>query len=306
MRFRGLDLNLLVALDLLLEVRNVSRAARRLHVSQSTLSGVLARLRAHFGDELLVPSGRQLVATALAESLREPLREAVGRIDAVVSHGGGFDAARSQRHFRMELPDYALASWVPLLLRRLAAQAPHVVLELWPPGGNAPAMLRSGDLDVAITPMFYADPAFANEPLSEDIMVIAGWRGNRRLRHAPDVATLRALRQIVMRTDRARLSLVVAPDELDMFTGEGRVAMVAPNFSCIPASLVGTEFVAMLHRRLVRTMQRTLPLVAWELPLGRPSFVYRDYAMMHPVRRDDPGLAWLLDQCRAAVAECDA
>jgi len=306
MRFKGLDLNLLVALDTLLEMRNVSRAAQRLHMSQSALSGALARLRNHFGDQLLVPTGRQLVATALAESLREPLRDAIGRIDSVVSHGGGFDAARSLRHFRMELPDYAIASWVPQLLRRLSAQAPGVVLELWQPSGNPAPLLKAGDLDVAITPMFYADPAFSNEPLSEDILVIAGWRGNRRLRCAPDMAALNELGQVVLRTDRARLSLIVPADELDLFTGEGRVAMVAPNFSCIPASLVGTQFVAMLHRRLVRTMQRTLPLVAWELPLGRPSFVYKDFAMIHPVKRHDPGLAWLLAQCRAAVADCDA
>lgn len=306
MRFKGLDLNLLVALDLLLEVRNVSRAARRLHMSQSALSGALARLRAHFGDELLVPVGRQLVATALAESLRDPLREAIGRVDAVVSHGGGFDPAESRRHFRVELPDYALGSWVPWLLRRVSAAAPRVVLELWPPSTGFAPRLRSGELDLAITPMFYVDPTLGNEPLSEDRMVVVGWKGNPRLRRAPDADTLRSLRQVALRTDHARLALVVPEDELELFLAEGRTATVVPNFSCIPACLVGTQQVAVLHRRLARVMQRTLPLVLWDLPLGRAPHTYRDYAALHPVKRDDAGIAWLIDQCRAAITECDA
>jgi LysR family nod box-dependent transcriptional activator len=305
-RFRGLDLNLLIALDMLLEVRNVSRAARRLHMSQSTLSGALSRLRAHFGDELLVPSGRQLVATALADSLREPLREAVGRIESVVSREGGFDPARSQRHFRIELPDYAFATWAPMLLSLVAAQAPQVVLEMQLPGGNPGPLLRAGDLDVSVAPLFYADPAFAVEPLSSDRMVLTGWRGNPRLQQAPDLRTIKSLRQVVVRVDRSRLAPAVPQLELELFLGEGRVATVAPHFSYIPACLVGTAYVAVLHRRLVNAMQRALPLVSWELPLGRPAFVYRDVAMVHPVKRHDAGIAWLLAQCRAAVAACDA
>jgi hypothetical protein len=89
MRFKGLDLNLLVALDVLLQERNVSRAAERLNISQSALSGALARLRQHFGDEILVPSGRQLVPTALSASAAAT--DAILQIEAVVSTDGKFN-----------------------------------------------------------------------------------------------------------------------------------------------------------------------------------------------------------------------
>ena len=70
MRFERLDLNLLVALDALIEDRNVSMAARRLYLSQPALTGALNRLRDFFGDDLLIPSGRQMMLTPKAEELR--------------------------------------------------------------------------------------------------------------------------------------------------------------------------------------------------------------------------------------------
>jgi LysR family nod box-dependent transcriptional activator len=63
------DLNLLVALDALLTERNVTRAGKRLNLSQSAMSGALARLRHCFHDELLVPVERQMALTSVAEGL---------------------------------------------------------------------------------------------------------------------------------------------------------------------------------------------------------------------------------------------
>jgi LysR family nod box-dependent transcriptional activator len=69
------DLNLLVALDALLSERNVTRAGNRLNLSQSAMSGALARLRHYFHDELLVPVGRQMALTPVADGLVEPVRD---------------------------------------------------------------------------------------------------------------------------------------------------------------------------------------------------------------------------------------
>ena len=69
MRYKGIDLNLLAALDVLLTERNVTRAAARLNLSQSATSSALARLREQFDDELLVQAGRDLRRSAFAEEL---------------------------------------------------------------------------------------------------------------------------------------------------------------------------------------------------------------------------------------------
>ena len=73
MHFRQLDLNLLVALHTLLDEKNITQAGKRLHLTQSAMSGALARLRQYFGDDLLVQVGRRMVPTPLGESLIEPV-----------------------------------------------------------------------------------------------------------------------------------------------------------------------------------------------------------------------------------------
>src|SRR5215472_18123748 len=106
MHFRQLDLNLLVALDALLMERNITEAGRRLHVTQSAMSGSLGRLREYFGDELLVQIGRKMVPTPLAETLAEPVREILLKVKATVDARPGFDPATSTRRFSLMMSDY--------------------------------------------------------------------------------------------------------------------------------------------------------------------------------------------------------
>ncbi len=81
----GIDLNLLAVLGALLEHRNVTRAGERLSLSQPTMSGALARLRQHFGDELLVRSGREYQLTPMARDLLPAVREALGQVERTLS-----------------------------------------------------------------------------------------------------------------------------------------------------------------------------------------------------------------------------
>ncbi len=99
MRLDRFDLNLLVVLDALLEERNVTRASKRLHIGQSAASAALARLREYFGDELMVPVGRGLMPTPLAQSLAEPVRDTLLRARATIARKPAFDPASAERRF---------------------------------------------------------------------------------------------------------------------------------------------------------------------------------------------------------------
>src|SRR6266404_5109215 len=95
MRFHGLDLNLLVALDALLTHQNVTRAAEQLNLSQSALSGALARLREHFDDELVVLVGGRMEPTPLARTLAEPLHDILLKTKSLVTTTASFDPQTS-------------------------------------------------------------------------------------------------------------------------------------------------------------------------------------------------------------------
>ena len=108
MDLHGFDLNLLVALDALLAERSVTNAGRRVHLSQSAMSGVLARLRHAFNDKLLVASRGGMTLTPLAESLIEPVRSILEEIYRTIIVNVPFDPATSRRVFTIAASDYAV------------------------------------------------------------------------------------------------------------------------------------------------------------------------------------------------------
>jgi LysR family transcriptional regulator, nod-box dependent transcriptional activator len=294
MRFKGLDLNLLVALDILFQELNVTRAAARMNTTQSTMSGILARLRDHFGDPLLVAYGRSLRQTPLAEQLQGPLREAIVRLESIVDTDGGFDPAVSVRHFKVEFPDHLIPVLLPRVTSRLAELAPRVTVEFSLPRGDPAPLLHRGELDLVLTPHTYRTAEFRFMPLQTDRMVVLGWKGNPALAQPPDTRLLDSLPIITVRFDPRRVSESLTAEQLKLIEGKGHIAYIAPTFSSIPLLLVGSRFITFLHRNLAENYAQRLPLVIHDLPFRSP--VLRDVIMFHPNRANDQGLMWLADQ----------
>jgi DNA-binding transcriptional LysR family regulator len=112
MNLNSLDLNLLVALDALLKEANVSRAAMRIGLSQPAASHALQRLRDLIGDPLLVRTGARMEPTPRALGLRAPLAQALDQVRSLFV-SDAFDAARSERQFRLMMPDLAVELLMP-------------------------------------------------------------------------------------------------------------------------------------------------------------------------------------------------
>ena len=132
MELAGVDLNLLVAFDALMEERSVSRAASRLSLSQPGMSNALARLRKVLGDPLLVREGLALVPTPRAEALRQPVRDALAIIRGALDSPVGFDPANDHATCTVSCSDYSLLMLIGPLVRRLAATAPGVTIRVLP------------------------------------------------------------------------------------------------------------------------------------------------------------------------------
>jgi DNA-binding transcriptional LysR family regulator len=134
MNDRGrIDWNLIPTLDALLTERNVSRAARRLGVTQPAMSNALARLRRHFGDELLVRHGNTYALTPTAERLAALARQAVSSSLSLVSSGAEFEPAESVQEFTIAASDYVQATVMPFVLRELHRRAPSVTVAVVAP-----------------------------------------------------------------------------------------------------------------------------------------------------------------------------
>src|SRR5260370_5740022 len=136
MNLNSLDLNLLVALDALLREASVSRAAMRIGLSQPAASHALARLRDLIGDPLLVRSGARMELHPRAQALRGPLAQALDQVRSLFIPDE-FDAVRSERQFRLMMPDLAVELLMPPLMEKITRAAPNVTFDVVPWRGPA-------------------------------------------------------------------------------------------------------------------------------------------------------------------------
>ena len=181
MRFNKLDLNLLVALDALLTECSISRAAARVHLSQSAMSNALARLRAYFGDELLVQVGCTLELTPRAQTMKEPVRDVLMRVDTAIAAQPQFDPSRSDRTFQLLVSDYTTVTLMPHLLALARRQSGTVRFLLSPlPQLDQPQRaLGRGEADLLVIPRNYCSPDHPIETLFEEEYVCMVWNSSR-------------------------------------------------------------------------------------------------------------------------------
>ena len=156
MRYQRLDLNLLPALRALLTEKNVTRAGESIHMTQSAMSGVLARLRDYFDDPLVVQVGRRMELTPLAESLVDKVNDLLLRVDAALASRPAFEPALSRRHFTVIASDYVSTVLLVDVLREVSRVAPGVTIELLHPHANGAAALEAGEVDFIINPVQFA------------------------------------------------------------------------------------------------------------------------------------------------------
>ena len=177
------DLNLLLALDVLLRERHITRAARRLGITQSAASQRLGKLREYFGDRLLAPGRPLLELTPRAQALSAPLASALATLRSALGSGAAFDPGTSERRFVMLGNDLVEAVALPRLLPALAREAPRVGLDVERLDADFTSRLQAGTADVALVPAAFAPPSLRSFRLPDAKFVTLAREGlNKRQR----------------------------------------------------------------------------------------------------------------------------
>lgn len=300
MRFNKLDLNLLVALDALLTEQSISRAAEKTHLSQSAMSNALARLREYFDDELLVHVGRKMEPTARAESLKDPVRDILVRIEASVDTQPQFVPAQSTRLFRMLVSDYTLTVLIPHLQRLAFRKAPGVRFEFRPQAAQPQRALERGEADLLIIPRDYCSTSHPSKTLYEEVYCCVLWRESHLATGAMTAERYLAAGHVVVQpSDGMALS--------DWFMQQAGVKrhVETSTFSFVSQAhlVVGTHRIATMQARLARLATRFLPIAVRDLPVSIPRM--EQVVQWHQYRTADPGLLWLRALLNEAVIEMD-
>jgi DNA-binding transcriptional LysR family regulator len=304
MNLTALDLNLLVVLRALLVERSVTRAARRVGLSQPATSHALSRLRDALGDPLFVRSGRELVPTPRAEGLRDALDDALGRLERALDAPRPFEPRRATRTFTIGTSDYASFVLLPALLARLASAAPGIDLRVRDLGSRSVVDSLSGDeLDLAIAVLGPARrPGLRVEQLFTDRFACLIRRDHPRVR---DELTLERFVELPHAFVAPRGTRGGAVDDALRARGlERRVALLLPNFLVAPHVVARSDLVVTLGERIARTFAEELPLRVLAPPLPLPPFTMS--AVWHDRFEGDGAHAWLRGQVLDAATEIEA
>jgi LysR family transcriptional regulator, nod-box dependent transcriptional activator len=303
MRFNKLDLNLLVALDVLLKERSISRAAETLNLSPSATSNALARLRDYFEDELLVQVGRKMEATPRAAALQDAVRDVLLRVDSTIAMQPQFDPAASDRTFRIFVSDFTQVILAPHMLSLAAQQRFGGRFEFLPQVITPQRDLERGEADLLIIPKDYISPDHPSEVLFEEDFVCVVWRDGALARGELDFDRYAAADHVTMRPAGVN-NLSFEGWFLQRYGLTRRVAAVTYSFVPMAALVVGTDLVATMHRRLAKLLA---PALAVELrPLPVPMSRMQQAVQWHRYRTQDPGLMWLRNLLAQAVQRMDA
>ena len=288
MNLNSLDLNLLTALDALLREANVSRAAMRIGLSQPATSHALQRLRDIFGDPLLVRTGARMELTPRAQALRAPLAQALDQVRGLFVPEE-FDAARSERQFRLMMPDLAVELLMPPLMEKVTRLAPNVRIDVVPWRGPAifhAEFARTIDVVVSIGNAF---KGFHRQLLYTDSDALAVRRGH------PLTPKLKRREAFLAARHVGVIIRGQGEDLIDSWLRtkgiERHISLVVPGYLEALHVAARTDLVAFVPRRLIAALSKQLGLVTVAPPLD-PGI--DEQFMFYPTRAQmDPGSIWL-------------
>jgi DNA-binding transcriptional LysR family regulator len=291
------DLNLLIALDALLEENSVAAAADRLHLSPPAMSRTLSRIRRATGDDILVRSGRTMTPTPRALELREETRDLVRRATAVLTPPRTLDLDALDRVFTIRSHDALACALAPPLTAALRAAAPGVQARLLAEPSADVEDLARGHTDLEIGATEPSRPEIAADTVGTDRMAVIARAGHplavgeltpERLATADHVTVSR----------RGRLHGVI-DDALAERGLSRRVVASLPTSSAALDLVARTDLVTAVAEQVCRPVWTRLGLLARPFPFPVPAVPV--ILTWHHRNDTDPAHAWLRDQVRRAL-----
>ncbi|WP_439140884.1 LysR family transcriptional regulator [Planktotalea sp.] len=289
MRFKRLDLNLLVALDHMLELRSVSAAAEKMFMSQSAMSNALTRIRTYFDDPLLVQVGRRMELTPRAEALRPAIRDILVRVEATIDTELEFDPAGSKRIFNVLLSDYSMRILMPHVFAMAHEQKASVGFNLLPQTGTPYTLLERGEVDLLVTPEQFTSKDHPAAMLFQDEYVVVACKRGAYADVKMDKSTFEAASHVAMVPPNN--AGAVESEILGVAGITRKVDVTSFSFSNLPHLVVGTDRIATIHKHLANIVAERSKLSIYPLPVESP--ILKQMIQWHAYRDLDPGITWL-------------
>ena len=297
--WNAFDLNLLVVFDAVMQEKNLTRTGQRLGLSQSAVSHALARLRHMLKDELFVRTPEGMQPTPRAERMSRPIHQALQEM-RVVLEADEFDPSHASHTFTISANNYAARAVIPTFVRRVAALAPSVVVEVRPIGMlHTFDQLDAGAVNLALDTLTEGGDRFKCVGLLEDDYV-AILSDDHPVTGEPalSVAHIGELPHITITSSGDDTQFV---DEVLAEHGLARHVWARLPLHSLLSVLIGSRALAVVPRRVAADFMTTSPVTTRPLPFVSPRV---SLAMIWHRRFDHhPAHCWLRATLRASVKE---
>lgn len=303
MNLSRVNLNLLVALDVLLTERHVTKAGKKLHLSQSAMSNILKQLRDTFKDELFVRGARSsMLPTPRALALAVPVRDALEKAALVFEKPESFEPMTAQQTFTIAMSDYTEFVVLPALVKKLRQVAPNIniiIKHLNYFTNEHIAEFESDKIDLAIGIYLETPPRLNSEVLFEDHAVVVGAKNNPLLKKPLSLKEFAAANHLLVLffEDRSK----TLSEQILNREGLTRRAVVTVSHN-LPAIylLPETDLITLTLQRVVGKFGKALSLAYQPAPFENPIAIVSQ--VWHSKNDADPAQRWLRNLVKDVAA----
>jgi len=293
---RGIDLNLLVVLDVLAEDPHITNAAQKLHMSQPAVSNALTRLRGIFNDDLYVKTRGGMRPTPKALELKQPIRDALFAIQQQVQPEAEFDPKTASNTFAIAANEYAESIVFPAFFQYLEQVAPNICFDLHPEADSIASLterIRLKELDIAIDYIQPKSKELICEHVFEEDLVVMACKGNPYITDEIMTAEIyRSTPHVALhpRSDKGSPTEII----LGKKQIQRDIKIRASSLMSLPAIAARTNCLCTVPRRVAANAQQTLPLETYELPFETNKI--KAYMIYHRDKRNNQAHSWLRGQ----------
>jgi DNA-binding transcriptional LysR family regulator len=293
MHLARVDLNLFVVFDTIYAEGGITRAGRRLNLSQPAISHALARLREIFEDPLFTRNGHTMTPTPLARGLIEPVREALRGLEVTLTKVDRFDPSSATKRFIIGMRDALESAVLAQFMRGIASSAPRIDISVVrTERRDLERELSAGTVDVALDVLLPLPEEICRQRLGVEWLVVVARRQHPRVGATLDLDTYLMQEHISVSSRRRGLS----PEdfELGRHNLRRRIRLRCQNYFAACRVVSETDLILTMPTRYARILNTQFGNRLLPFPLKVPAF--DSYLYWHTNAEADPANAWLRQQ----------
>ncbi|MES2262206.1 MAG: LysR family transcriptional regulator [Pseudomonadota bacterium] len=283
------DVELLLVFDEIYKTRNVTRAADNLGLPQSTVSIGLAKLRAHFADQLFVRTSKGMEPTPRAQNAIGDVRQSLASLQHALAAQPAFDPAASTREFKLCMTDISEIVLLPTLLNYLKEAGPGIRIDVSKITPDSPEELEDGTVDLALGFMPHLEAGFYQQKLFEQDFTCLVSGTHPRIGEKIELEDLQREGHLVVRTSGTGHSIVdkiLAQENI-----QRNIVLRLPSFLGVARVVATTELIAIVPHRYGAAMAGRENIRLLAPPVALPSFSVKQH--WHERYHQDASNRWL-------------